>query len=242
MLHYDLWGTRASIPRPRRVAEAFWRHEPVRQELHELLGVLDARSATLTRPSSLPPEIPLHVHAHVQPRRDPRRLRRGLAGAPAAVPRGRAPHRVAATDVFFVTLQEGRARLLADHAVPRLRDLAELFHWESQSTQSAARRRSSGTSDTRSATTRSCCSSVSARLWRRERLAIRLPRAGAIRRVIGLAARLVHVGARHANAGGAVRDRSHRGRGIAVRSAGSATACACSSSPRRSRPRRLSVS
>ena len=68
MLHYDLWGTRRTFADLDASLRALWRHEPVRQELHELLGVLDDRSETLTRPSSLAPEIPLHVHARVHAR------------------------------------------------------------------------------------------------------------------------------------------------------------------------------
>ena len=63
MLHYDLWGTRRTFPDLDASLGAFWRHAAVREELVELLGVLDERSATLTRPSNLAPEIPLHVHA-----------------------------------------------------------------------------------------------------------------------------------------------------------------------------------
>lgn len=62
----------------------------------------------------------------------------------SAVPRG------AEASPSWIDVGDGRAaRLLADGAVPRSRDLAELLHWESQSTTSVASRR------------RCCCSSAS---------------------------------------------------------------------------------
>jgi hypothetical protein len=137
MLHYDLWGARRAFPDLDASLAAFWRHEPVRRELHELLGVLDARSATLTRPSTLAPEIPLHVHATYS--RD-EILGAYAEGSPANPPQFREGVRYiasAATDVLLVTLKKAErdyspTTLYRDYAIA-----PNLFHWESQSTQSA---------------------------------------------------------------------------------------------------------
>jgi hypothetical protein len=137
MLHYDLWGTRRRFANLDASLRAFWPHEPVRQELHELLGVLDARSATFTRPSNLAPEIPLHAHATYS--RDEILGAYG-EGSPAQPPqfRGGVRHvESAATDLLLITLKKAErdyspTTLYRDYAIA-----PDRFHWESQSTQSA---------------------------------------------------------------------------------------------------------
>jgi hypothetical protein len=137
MLHYDLWGTRRVFPDLDASLQTFWRHEPVREELHELLGVLDERSTTLTRPSKLAPGIPLHVHATYS--RDEILGAYG-EGSPAKPPQFREGVRhmeSAATDVLLITLKKAErdyspTTLYRDNAIA-----PDRFHWESQSTQSA---------------------------------------------------------------------------------------------------------
>jgi superfamily II DNA or RNA helicase/HKD family nuclease len=137
MLHYDLWGTRRIFPDIDASLRALWRHEPVRGELHELLGALDARSPTLTRPSNLAPEIPLHVHATYS--RD-EILGAYNEGSPARPPQFREGVRhieSAATDLLLITLKKAEREyspttLYRDYAISPV-----LFHWDSQSTQSA---------------------------------------------------------------------------------------------------------
>jgi superfamily II DNA or RNA helicase/HKD family nuclease len=137
MLHYDLWGTRRTFASLDASLDAFWRHAAVRDEIVELLGVLDERSAVLTRPSNLAPEVPLHVHALYT--RDeilgayddgspvkPPQFREGVRHIPSA-----------ATDVLLVTLKKAErdyspTTLYQDYAVSPV-----LFHWESQSIASA---------------------------------------------------------------------------------------------------------
>jgi hypothetical protein len=105
--------------------------------LHELLGLLDERSMTLTRPSSLAPEIPLHVHAMYS--RDEILGAYGV-GSPAHPPQFREGVRYiesAATHLLLVTLKKAEREyspttLYRDYAIS-----PTLFHWESQSTQSA---------------------------------------------------------------------------------------------------------
>ena len=137
MLHYDLWGTRRVFPDLDASLQTFWRHEVVREELHELLGVLDERSTTLTRPSKLAPDIPLHVHAAYS--RDEILGAYG-EGSPAKPPQFREGVRhieSAATDVLLITLKKAErdyspTTLYRDYAIA-----PDRFHWESQSTQSA---------------------------------------------------------------------------------------------------------
>jgi hypothetical protein len=137
MLHYDLWGTRRTFADLGASLTTLWRHETVRKELHELLGVLDARSTTLTRPSSLAAEIPLHVQATYS--RDEILGAYG-EGSPARPPQFREGVRHVpgtATDLLLITLHKAQrdyspTTLYRDYAIS-----PSCFHWESQSTQSA---------------------------------------------------------------------------------------------------------
>jgi superfamily II DNA or RNA helicase/HKD family nuclease len=137
MLHYDLWGTRRTFPDLDTSLRTVWRHAPVREELHELLGVLDERSTALTRPSTLAPEIPLHVHASYS--RD-EILGAYAEGSPMRPPQLREGVRhvaSAATDLLLITLKKAErdyspTTLYRDYAIA-----PDRFHWESQSTQSA---------------------------------------------------------------------------------------------------------
>jgi hypothetical protein len=137
MLHYDLWGTRRVFPDLDASMRRFWGHEPVREELHDLLGVLDERSAMLTQPSKLAPDIPLHVHAAYS--RDEILGAYG-EGSPAKPPQFREGVRhieSAATDLLLITLKKAErdyspTTLYRDYAIA-----PDRFHWESQSTQSA---------------------------------------------------------------------------------------------------------
>lgn len=137
MLHYGLWGTRRSFPDLEDSLRAFWRHQPIRDELNQLLAILDERSSTLTRPSGLAPEIPLQVHATYT--RD-EVLGAYAVGTPARPPQFREGVRrvePAATDLLLVTLKKAErdyspTTMYQDYAIS-----PDLFHWESQSTQSA---------------------------------------------------------------------------------------------------------
>jgi hypothetical protein len=138
MLHYDLWGTRRTFGSLDASFQALWSHAPVRAELAEMLGVLDAHSQTLARPARLRAEIPLHVHARYT--RDEILGAYG-EGSPARPPVFREGVRYiesAATDVLLVTLKKADrdyspTTMYRDYAIS-----PTLFHWESQSTQGAS--------------------------------------------------------------------------------------------------------
>jgi hypothetical protein len=120
---------------------ALWLEEDVRRELVELLELLDRESATRVRPSRLAPEIPLVLHA---------RYTRTDALAALGIGEGLKPppsrEGLTATsderyDAFFVDLQKAErdyspTTMYRDYAINR-----ELFHWESQSTQTPQQRR-----------------------------------------------------------------------------------------------------
>ena len=136
MLHYDLWGSRRTFIDVDASMAALWPHASVRDELCELLEVLDQRSDTLTRPSTLPPEVPLHVHAMYSRDEILGAYGEGTAARPAQFREGVRHIESAATDVLLVTLKKAER----DHSPTTLyRDFAvarDRFHWESQSTQS----------------------------------------------------------------------------------------------------------
>lgn len=113
-----------------------WEFSATRAELCELLGVLDARANSLTRPSPLDPAVPLQLHGRYT--RDELLAAFG-AGTPEDPPTAREGViylKDAGVDLFFVTLRKTErnyspSTMYRDHAVSR-----DLFHWESQSIQS----------------------------------------------------------------------------------------------------------
>jgi hypothetical protein len=114
---------------------SLWRERVVRQELVELLDVLDARSTTLSMPSNLPPEIPLTLHARYSRNEIIAALGNGDGVKPKVTQGGILWAHEAQSDVFFVDLHKAErdyspTTMYRDYAVNR-----ELFHWESQSRQ-----------------------------------------------------------------------------------------------------------
>ncbi len=135
MLAWNLGSGTGSSPTLDDFFLGLWREEEVRDELTQLLELLDQESNTRSRPSQLAPEVPLVLHARYT-RTDvlaalgigdgvkPPPSREGLTSTPD----GR-------SDAFFVDLQKAErdyspTTMYRDYAINR-----ELFHWESQSTQ-----------------------------------------------------------------------------------------------------------
>lgn len=115
---------------------AVWAERAVREDLRELLELLDSRSATRAAPSDLPPEIPLTLHARYSRPEVMAALafeginREGVMWAPEAQ-----------SDVLFVDLRKAErdyspSTMYRDYAINR-----NLFHWESQSQQTPAQPR-----------------------------------------------------------------------------------------------------
>jgi superfamily II DNA or RNA helicase/HKD family nuclease len=114
---------------------ALWLEEAPRQELVELLELLDEQSTTRTRPSPLSPELPLVLHAKYTRSDVLAALRLGDGTKPPPSREGLTSTPDARYDAFFVDLQKAErdyspTTMYRDYAINR-----ELFHWESQSTQ-----------------------------------------------------------------------------------------------------------
>jgi len=136
MLLWGMWGLNRKFDDLDAGLRALWRHPAVLREFGELLAVLDARSATLPAPSQLDPATPLAVHASYAQSEILAAYGLGSPAAPPQVREGVKWIQHAQTDVFFVTLHKAErdyspTTMYKDYAISR-----ELFHWESQATQS----------------------------------------------------------------------------------------------------------
>jgi len=114
---------------------ALWLQEAPRQELIELLELLDERSTTRNRPSALAPEVPLVLHARYTRSDVLAALGLGDGTKPPPSREGLMSTPDSRYDAFFVDLQKAErdyspTTMYRDYAINR-----ELFHWESQSTQ-----------------------------------------------------------------------------------------------------------
>jgi superfamily II DNA or RNA helicase/HKD family nuclease len=136
MLLWAMWGTSRKFQDLDAGLREMWRHPAVVRELRELLGVLDERSSTLPAPSALDPLVPLAVHGTYAQSEILAAYGLGSPAAPPQVREGVKWMKDAKTDVFFVTLHKSErdyspTTMYKDYAISR-----ELFHWESQATQS----------------------------------------------------------------------------------------------------------
>ncbi|MGO9488745.1 MAG: DUF3427 domain-containing protein, partial [Solirubrobacteraceae bacterium] len=114
---------------------ALWQERAVREELLQLLDLLDKRSHTLAAPSDLPAEVPLTLHARYSRREviaalgaasgvKPKITQGGILWLPSAM-----------ADALFVDLRKAErdyspSTMYRDYAINRT-----LFHWESQARQ-----------------------------------------------------------------------------------------------------------
>jgi hypothetical protein len=117
---------------------ALWAELPLREELLELIGVLDARSTTRATPSLLSPEIPLTLHARYSRAEVVGALGSGGGVKAKVTQSGILWVPTAESDVLFVDLKKAErdyspTTMYRDYAINR-----ELFHWESQSRQTPA--------------------------------------------------------------------------------------------------------
>lgn len=137
MLHIDLWGQSAEHKTLDESLVAFWQNGPLREELVQLLEVLDRDATTLGIAGRIPPDIPLTIHE--------RYTRDEILAAIGEVGAGRSSEwregvryaKDLKTDLFAFTLEKSERRFTPS---TMYRDYAlspTLFHWESQSTTSA---------------------------------------------------------------------------------------------------------
>lgn len=136
MLLWGMWGLGRKFEDIDTGLRELWRHPAVLREFGELLDVLDARSATLPAPSQLDPVVPLAVHATYAQSEILAAYGLGSPAVPPQVREGVKWMEGAQTDVCFVTLHKAErdyspTTMYKDYAISR-----ELFHWESQATQS----------------------------------------------------------------------------------------------------------
>jgi len=115
-----------------------WGEAAVRSELVELLDAADARSRTRAGPSVLPPNIPLTLHGRYSRQEVIAALGFAAGVKPKVTQGGILWVPQARADVFFVDLKKAErdyspTTMYRDYAISR-----ELFHWESQSRQTAS--------------------------------------------------------------------------------------------------------
>ena len=114
-----------------------WQHDALRNEIVELLDILDSRITHVQRPLGLPGEIPLQVHATYSQQEVLSAFGSSSVTNPFQIQSGVLFHRETQTDLLFVTLEKSEkyysptTRYL-DYAISD-----DLFHWESQSATSA---------------------------------------------------------------------------------------------------------
>ncbi|MGI8414498.1 MAG: DUF3427 domain-containing protein [Solirubrobacteraceae bacterium] len=114
---------------------ALWLDEAPLHELVELLELLDAQSTTRSRLSALAPEVPLALHARYTRIDVLAALGLGDGTKPPPSREGLTSTPDERYDAFFVDLQKAErdyspTTMYRDYAINR-----ELFHWESQTTQ-----------------------------------------------------------------------------------------------------------
>ena len=136
MLAWDLGSGGTSHSSLDNYFLAFWQEQAPRQELVELLEVLDQQSRTRSRLSTLAPEVPLVPHARYTRSDVLAALAVGTGPKPPPSREGLTSTSDERYDAFFVDLQKAErdyspTTMYRDYAINR-----ELFHWESQSTQS----------------------------------------------------------------------------------------------------------
>jgi superfamily II DNA or RNA helicase len=138
MLHFDLWPSDDSRIGLQESLARLFRSPNIVSELRELLPIAGANASHLVKDADLPEEVPLKLHARyarneilaafgeATPEKPPQ-WREGVRWVPNYK-----------TDLFLITLNKSAARF---SPTTRYRDYPispGLFHWESQSTTSAA--------------------------------------------------------------------------------------------------------
>jgi superfamily II DNA or RNA helicase/HKD family nuclease len=137
MLALDLFGRRHQFGTLQNGLRMLWANPAVRDELIQLLDVLDATSEASPLPLGILPDVPLAIHARYTRDEALVALGDGSFERPPTSREGVRWLEAIKTDVFFVTLRKSERQYSPS---TRYRDYAispRLFHWESQSTTSA---------------------------------------------------------------------------------------------------------
>ena len=121
---------------PHAAVERLWRHPAMRDELSEVLDRLDGDARDVTTPLLLgdAPDAPLHVHARYTRVEILAAFGHSIFTRPLEWREGVRWDQAVAPTCSGVHAAQGRARLLSNNDVSRLRDSRELVHWESQRT------------------------------------------------------------------------------------------------------------
>ncbi len=135
MLAWSLGSGRSGMDDLDTFFEAVWEEDSLRDEMRDLLAVLDARSNTRLTPVVMADEIPLHPHARYSREEIVAALGFG-EGVKAKVTQGGVLWVTEAqSNAFFIDLHKAErdyspTTMYRDYAINR-----DLFHWESQSRQ-----------------------------------------------------------------------------------------------------------
>jgi superfamily II DNA or RNA helicase len=113
-------------------AAALWQHDGLRQELLEMLPILEQRIVHLHQPLGILQPVPLQIHANYTREEILGAFGASSVRAPLPLQAGVYWHEPTRTDLFFITLQKTEK-----HYSPTTRYLDyaisdRLFHWESQ--------------------------------------------------------------------------------------------------------------
>ncbi len=134
MLHFDLWGsTEKDLTLDAGLAR-LWANPARRDELGELIEVLDERADVVPRALRIPQPIPLSVHSRYTRDEALAAIGASRADKPRPLREGVLWDEASGCDLFFVTINKSERHyspttMYRDHAISRT-----LFHWESQST------------------------------------------------------------------------------------------------------------
>jgi hypothetical protein len=138
MLHFDLWSSDSTRTTLSQSLASLFRSSNITSELAELLRLLGNNSSHLDVDPDISPDVPLRLHARYSRKEVLAAFGEAAADRPVQWREGVKFIERYKADVFLVTLNKSAPRF---SPTTRYRDYPispTLFHWESQSTTSAA--------------------------------------------------------------------------------------------------------
>ncbi len=213
------WGLGSGRPAPSlsmRSSTRLWREAAVATSCASCSPPLTRRSTTRAAPSVMAPRDPAHVHARYSRAGGHRRARlwrrRSSPRSPRAASSGSRRRRATSSSSTCTRPSATTRRRRCTATTP---STASCSTGNRSHARRRGSRRCSATSTMPTGAQACCCSSASARLRARHGT-LHLPRARNLLRAPRRAAGRLHLAAAAADAGGAVRDRPQRGRGLAA--------------------------